>query len=90
MSDNTLPVIRRRGLISGACAAVILLCAAPRARAGKSDKADFMYQDKPKGNASCATCKLFVVTPSGSGECAVVEGSISRNGWCMAYSARNM
>jgi high potential iron-sulfur protein len=56
--------------------------------AAKVSKADVFYRDAPKEGKSCATCRLFTPGESGKGTCAVVEGSVSANGWCMAYSAR--
>jgi hypothetical protein len=44
--------------------------------------------DAPNEGKSCATCRLFTPSESGKGTCAVVEGSVSANGWCMAFSAR--
>jgi hypothetical protein len=49
------------------------------------NKKQFKYQDKPgpKG-AKCSGCSLFK-KPHG---CTVVTGTISPNGWCMAYAAK--
>jgi hypothetical protein len=57
-------------------------------RAGKASKSDVSYRDRPKDGKSCETCRLFVSTESEKGTCAVVEGEISRNGWCLAYAPR--
>lgn len=56
----------------------------------KSTKAALKYQDHPKGNSKCSGCKLFVPgkTAKAMGTCKVVEGSISPNGWCVAYSPK--
>jgi hypothetical protein len=54
----------------------------------KVSKADMFYRDTPKEGKSCAACRLFTPSESGTGTCAVVEGSVSANGWCMAFSAR--
>jgi hypothetical protein len=56
--------------------------------AAKASKADLGYRDAPKDGRSCAACRLFTPGESGRGTCAVVEGSVSANGWCMAFSAR--
>jgi len=54
-----------------------------RARASdKMTKAQAEYQDTPQGLYSCAMCTLFV-SPNG---CKVVEGEISRDGWCKAFA----
>ena len=56
--------------------------------AAKISKADVSYRDSPKDGKSCAACRLFTPGDSGHGTCAVVEGSVSANGWCQAFSAR--
>lgn len=39
------------------------------------------YQDTPNGDKQCSNCLQFV--PPGS--CKVVEGTISPNGYCLAW-----
>jgi len=84
---------RRLGLIRGTRlllgAAIVSTVGWPgTAHSAKADKRDFSYQDRPKDGKSCATCRLFSATPSGRGNCAIVDGEVSPNGWCMAYSPR--
>jgi hypothetical protein len=40
------------------------------------------YQDTPKGIYSCGLCTLFE-RPNG---CKVVEGEVSKDGWCNAFA----
>lgn len=56
----------------------------------KSSKAAVKYQDKPKGSEKCAGCKFYIAgkTPKSMGKCQIVDGSISPNGWCMAYTKK--
>ncbi|MEO9171353.1 MAG: high-potential iron-sulfur protein [Candidatus Baltobacteraceae bacterium] len=56
----------------------------------KSPKSQFKYQSKPHGSQKCSGCTLFVPGKSktANGQCKIVEGSISPNGWCTAYSAK--
>jgi hypothetical protein len=56
--------------------------------AAKVSKGDVFYRDAPKDGKSCAACRLFTPSESGKGTCSVVEGPVSANGWCMAFSAR--
>ena len=84
---------RRIGLVRGTrlligAALVSSVGWCDRANAAKADKRDFSYQEKPKDGKSCTTCRLFSATPSGKGNCAIVDGEVSPNGWCMAYSPR--
>ncbi len=56
----------------------------------KGSKSQFKYQDKPNGKQKCGECSLFVPgkSVSDSGTCRVVEGEISPNGWCTAFSPK--
>lgn len=59
------------------------------AHAAKAAKEDFSYQGSPKDGKSCSSCRLFTPTSATSeGTCAVIEGVVSANGWCRAYSPR--
>jgi hypothetical protein len=40
------------------------------------------YQDTPRDIYSCATCTLFEPPKY----CKVVEGEVSKNGWCKAFA----
>jgi hypothetical protein len=74
---------------SRAIAALALLVVAghPRkALAEKARKEDLAYQDQPMGDQRCALCRQFSPSAAGKGTCAVVEGEVSANGWCAAYS----
>jgi High potential iron-sulfur protein len=49
------------------------------------NKAQFKYQNHPNANGQkCSTCSLF--KPPNA--CKVVTGTISPNGWCVAYSPK--
>jgi hypothetical protein len=56
----------------------------------KSSKGAVKYQDKPKGSQKCAGCKFFIrgKTAKSMGGCQIVDGSISPNGWCVAYTKK--
>ncbi len=84
---------RRFGLMRGTRlllgASIVSIVGWPvRANAAKADKRDFSYQERPKDGKSCATCRLYSAAPSGKGNCAIVDGEVSPNGWCMAYSPK--
>ena len=56
----------------------------------KAGKGEFMYQDHPHDGKSCAQCRYFApdnANPS-IGSCEIVDGTISREGWCMAFVAK--
>jgi hypothetical protein len=49
------------------------------------NKAQFHYQDKPgKNGEKCSGCRFFRKPKS----CSIVTGTISPNGWCIAWSKR--
>jgi hypothetical protein len=56
----------------------------------KSSKAQVKYQNHPKGGAKCSGCKFFMPGNSAKamGSCQIVDGSISPNGWCVAYTKK--
>ena len=47
----------------------------------KMTQGEAAYQATPNGIYSCGQCTLFVAPAS----CKVVEGEISRDGWCKAF-----
>ncbi|GJL95328.1 MAG: hypothetical protein DHS20C05_17330 [Hyphococcus sp.] len=49
----------------------------------KADKEVVNYQDTPNGSLSCSGCRFF----DGESGCAVVDGKVSADGWCVAFSA---
>jgi hypothetical protein len=81
-----LPKLTRRTLLqvgSGAAGAVSILGLSARsAIAAKVSKAAVAYQDSPKGDQNCASCRLFTAPNA----CKQVEGDISPNGWCTIWS----
>ena len=72
----------RRTLLGAAVAATPLLRFAPAQASEKMSLQQAEYQDMPKDIFSCATCSLFV-PPKG---CKVVEGEVSKDGWCKAFA----
>lgn len=47
----------------------------------KASQAAMKYQDKPNGDQKCSNCLQFEPPSS----CKVVEGTISPNGYCIAW-----
>ena len=60
------------------------------AQAAKQSKGSVKYQNHPKGSQKCAGCRFFIkgTTASASGACQIVSGSISPNGWCVAWAKK--
>jgi len=78
--------ITRRSLMTGAAIAgsvpVLGLSVGPAI--AKISQASVAYQDKPKGDQSCANCNLFE-SPS---SCKTVDGTISADGWCRIWAKK--
>lgn len=73
-----------------ALAAVVAATASP-AQAAKGSQAQYKYQTKPNSGKKCSSCTFFIPGKSATanGSCKIVEGTISPNGWCIAYSAKS-
>jgi hypothetical protein len=81
MKNYTRTKISRRSIMQALSFAIIgapALLTSHSAFAAKMSQASAAYQNSPKGDQSCANCKLFVPPSS----CTLVEGPISAKGWC--------
>jgi hypothetical protein len=84
MSDKTKVSRRhvlRSALVLGGAACTGALQSHVAEAQQKASKAAMKYQDKPNGDQKCSNCLQF--EPPGS--CKVVEGTISPNGYCIAW-----
>jgi hypothetical protein len=70
------------GAMAGGVSAALFLQIMPAPAADKMTRAQADYQDTPNGIYSCGTCTLFVAPNL----CKVVEGEVSKDGWCKAYA----
>jgi hypothetical protein len=78
--------IGRRRVLALALGGAGSLCACALARPAPTQKisqSEAQYQAAPRDIRSCGSCSLF--QPPNS--CKVVEGNISRSGWCKLYVA---
>jgi len=84
MTDQRLDQSRRtiiRATVKGISAG-LLLRMAPASASEKMTRPQAEYQDGPNGIYSCGMCTLFEA-PNG---CKVVEGEVSKDGWCKAFA----
>ena len=78
--DNSRRKLVRAAI--GYASAVLVSRIASADAADKMTRAQAEYQDMPNGIYSCGTCTLFVAPNL----CKVVEGEVSKDGWCKAYA----
>ena len=86
--------ISRQAFIGGAILLPALcgaLSAPALADGNKASKDSMHYQTSPNGNKQCSGCQFFIPAsdPKSDGTCKIVEGSISPNGYCMAFAAKD-
>ena len=94
MSARTLRPSRRRVLLATMSVGAALLARVPESKAQQKPKATLKkrskeavgYRDEPYEGRSCAKCVLY----SGHGECVLVEGEVSPNGWCVQWTPATM
>jgi hypothetical protein len=78
------PVSRRRviGAVGKVVSAGLLLRLSQAEASEKMTPQQAEYQDAPKGIFSCGMCTLFELPKY----CKVVEGEVSKDGWCKAFA----
>ena len=83
--------LSRRSLLKAVAlfgAATLTEFLAPRRQAlaqQKASKQAMKYQDKPNGDQRCSSCMHFLP----NNRCAIVEGTISPQGWCTAWAKKS-
>jgi hypothetical protein len=70
------------GAVAKGASASLLLRLSQAQASDKMTPQQAEYQDTPKGIYSCGMCTLFEAPKS----CKVVEGEVSRDGWCKAFA----
>jgi len=85
--------ITRRRFVANAVvlpAMAALLLAETTGADAKASQAQFKYQKTPNNGHKCSQCTFFVPgsAPNANGTCKIVDGSISPNGWCTAWSKK--
>lgn len=93
MNDSHNGMTRRafvaNAIVLPALAGLLIAETAP-ARA-KGSQAQFKYQSTPKNGQKCSQCTFYIPNsnPKSNGTCKIVDGSISPNGWCTAWSKKS-
>ena len=73
------------GAVLGGTTGVLLSRIVAAQAADKMTRAQAEYQDTPSGLYICGMCSLFEA-PNG---CKVVEGEVSKDGWCKAFALQD-
>ncbi len=63
----------------------VLVSTAAYADDSKVDQSAVQYQTSPKDGAKCSICANFVAPNA----CKVVAGTISPDGWCVAFAPKS-
>jgi hypothetical protein len=84
--------MRRQTFLKGAIAlpGLCALAAPALADGSKVSQASMHYQTAPNDGRQCSGCQFFIPgqDPKSNGSCRIVDGSISPNGYCIAYAAK--
>jgi hypothetical protein len=82
-------ILRKGSALVASLAAIPLVVFSGAGRAAKADGELLRYQDQPKNGKICADCWAYVAGPKPAvGTCKAIDGPISANGWCMAFSPK--
>jgi hypothetical protein len=82
-------LLKRSADLAALVALAVVVGNSPQA-AAKAAKSEFMYQDHGHDGKTCGQCKFY---SSGDpkqplGTCSIVDGVISRDGWCAAFAPK--
>ena len=87
MVVNRVDGLRRKliGMALKGASAGLLLGAAQGQASEKMTPQQAQYQGMPNGMFSCEVCTLFEAPNA----CKVVEGEVSKDGWCKAFALQD-
>ena len=80
---------RGAGVVTLTIAAVVIGEIPPAA--AKAAKSELGYREHGDSGKTCGQCKFFSSSDPQQplGSCSIVEGAISRDGWCTAFAPRS-
>jgi High potential iron-sulfur protein len=93
MHETAVRTTRRMAIARGirlAGASLLITIGTYKPAAAKTSKTIFLYQNHPRDGKRCGDCKYFSADngSAATGTCALVDGVIDRDGWCMVYAPR--
>ena len=77
-------VLRGAALLTSAALTASMMSSKEAFAQQKASKEAMKYQDKPSGDKQCSNCLNFIPSIS----CAIVEGTVSPNGYCLAWAKK--
>jgi hypothetical protein len=93
MKDSSSAMTRRSFVANAIVLPALagLLLAETSTAQAKGSKAQFKYQTSPKNGQKCSQCTFFIPgkPATANGSCKIVDGAISPNGWCTAFSKKS-
>jgi hypothetical protein len=93
MTDKNKPTSRRTIVFAAAAltSAPLFALAGAAQAAGGVTQANAKYRPSPNGAAQCGKCNYFLPGPDATkpGQCKVVAGAISPNGWCQLFAPKH-
>ena len=83
-------LVKRIALLAGTASIPGLIASVPAHAQAKVSQANAKYQSTPNGDKKCSNCLQFVPGKSANenGTCKIVEGTISPNGYCVLWVAK--
>jgi hypothetical protein len=76
-------------LAAAAVASVAGAADAATMKSGNTSPKSVMYVEKSTNGKFCKGCKFYFGSTSKPGNCTIVAGPISPNGYCVAYAAKS-
>jgi hypothetical protein len=77
-------LLKRAALLATAAVTARLMPSKEALAQQKASQDAMKYQDKPNGDKRCSNCLNFI--PSSG--CTIVEGTVSPNGYCLAWAKK--
>jgi nitrous oxide reductase accessory protein NosL len=87
--DGSTPTATSTGGVPAAYETATSIGGVRRDPGALSARAAVNYQEEPNGDEQCSNCRYYIEDRNGdgAGACAVVEGTIAPDAWCVSYAA---
>lgn len=89
-SDPARRLLLKRGVDVASLMAAAIVAGQSSPAAAKAAKSEYMYRDHGHDGKTCGQCKFYSSDDPKQplGTCAIVDGIISRGGWCTAFAPK--